>query len=323
MSRTICAVATCKNAHYKTKSRVPPVTYYSFPKDPALRNTWVWKCGRADQFNPNTSRICSDHFAEEQFQLDIEAQLMGYTRHRKLIVGAIPTLKLGKNPTPPKKRDLVTQRRERLASRVAREDVRRALEQEIFPMTATDLPSVEDTPSETEPPALICSTCANLSVGTFIDANKTLLSENTSLKTENEALKIVITNLNEELRAKKQELENARNLNCQIEGLKHENNKLTQILSSMFSPSQLEVLKGKKKVHWKAEDIKKAFSLRYLSKRAYLFIKTDFKIPLPAVQTLQKWSSRVNMRKGILNEVLQLVEVAGMQMTEIEKLCIL
>lgn len=49
------------------------------------------------------------------------------------------------------------------------------------------------------------------------------------------------------------------------------------------------MMKKKKKVHWSRDEISKAFSLRYFSKRAYVFVKNELNYPLPG-----KHSSLVN-----------------------------
>lgn len=53
-------------------------------------------------------------------------------------------------------------------------------------------------------------------------------------------------------------------------------------LSSIFSQNQLDLLMKKKKiVHWSKDEISKAFTLRYFSKRAYIYVKNELNYPLP------------------------------------------
>lgn len=40
-------------------------------------------------------------------------------------------------------------------------------------------------------------------------------------------------------------------------------------------------MKKKTRVHWSRDEISKAFSLRYFSKRAYVYVKDQLKYPLP------------------------------------------
>jgi len=52
-------------------------------------------------------------------------------------------------------------------------------------------------------------------------------------------------------------------------------------LSSIFSKNQLDLIMKKKRVHWSRDEISKALSLRYFSKRAYVYVKDELKYPLP------------------------------------------
>lgn len=63
--------------------------------------------------------------------------------------------------------------------------------------------------------------------------------------------------------------------------------KAKSYLSTIFTPNQLDLLmKKKKQVHWTREEISKAFTLRYFSKRAYVFVKRELHYPLPGKSNL-------------------------------------
>ena len=49
--------------------------FFSFPKDNKIRKEWIMKCKRNDKFNPDTSRICSDHFEKHKFLRDLKGEL--------------------------------------------------------------------------------------------------------------------------------------------------------------------------------------------------------------------------------------------------------
>lgn len=72
-------------------------------------------------------------------------------------------------------------------------------------------------------------------------------------------------------------------------------------LSKVFSKTQMDlVTKKKSKVIWSSDDISKAFDLRRISNRSYLFVRNTMKIPLPHVHTLQKWSAeKAKLKKNI------------------------
>lgn len=55
-----------------------------------------------------------------------------------------------------------------------------------------------------------------------------------------------------------------------------------QLLSSVFTKNQLDlIMKKKKRVNWSREEILKAFTLRYFSKRSYVYIRDELNYPLP------------------------------------------
>lgn len=79
-----CAVAACNNSLIRTKARNEEISYHSFPNDANLRSKWVQACQRTENFNPDTSCICSTHFPKENFELDFRKQLMGTKAKRRL-----------------------------------------------------------------------------------------------------------------------------------------------------------------------------------------------------------------------------------------------
>lgn len=87
---TSCAVALCSNIGHKESH----LSFFSFPKEPSLRKKWIFNCFRKDNFNPNTSYVCSDHFEESYFENFLKVKLVG----GKLLLKrhAIPKLNLHK-----------------------------------------------------------------------------------------------------------------------------------------------------------------------------------------------------------------------------------
>lgn len=67
---------------------------------------------------------------------------------------------------------------------------------------------------------------------------------------------------------------------------KEQKNLLTQV----FSQSQINILLGKKKVLWSNDDMAMAFTLRQMgNKECYLYLKNTLNIPLPSLCCIQKW----------------------------------
>lgn len=151
---------------------------------------------------------------------------------------------------------------------------------------------------------------------TSIDENKDyktlyydLLKDHNKLKTdfsmqENELISVKNSNessikINESLRSQLKLLQkNINNLNILIKkNQKSSSNQIKRLsvnktrsieiqakkyLSSVFSQNQLDlIMKKKKKVHWSKDEISKAFTLRYFSKRAYIYVKNELNYPLP------------------------------------------
>ena len=85
-SGNTCAVAICPSPK--------EASYHHFPHDEKLKKVWIACCSRKDAINPATAKICSNHFCEVDFVRDLQAELLGQKRRRKLQQGAIPSLNL-------------------------------------------------------------------------------------------------------------------------------------------------------------------------------------------------------------------------------------
>jgi hypothetical protein len=79
----------------------------------------------------------------------------------------------------------------------------------------------------------------------------------------------------------------------------------------------------KKQVAWTSDEISLAFTLRYLSKRCYLFIKRKMKVPLPGLSTLQRWASKFVIDQGLFVSVFKYLEVASSSFKEHERVVVL
>ncbi|XP_050065298.1 peroxynitrite isomerase THAP4-like [Aphis gossypii] len=72
-----CAVATCIYNASKAKRDGKQISFHRFHKNIEIRKQWTLKCKRKDNWNLNTSYICSNHFCESNFVHDLKAELMG------------------------------------------------------------------------------------------------------------------------------------------------------------------------------------------------------------------------------------------------------
>lgn len=64
------------------------------------------------------------------------------------------------------------------------------------------------------------------------------------------------------------------------------------ILSKVFSESQIKILSGKKKIYWSNDDMAIGYTIRHLSnKRCYMYLSKKLNIPLPALSSIKRWST--------------------------------
>ncbi|KAG5888938.1 hypothetical protein JTB14_012197 [Gonioctena quinquepunctata] len=101
------------------------------------------------------------------------------------------------------------------------------------------------------------------------------------------------------------------------------NAKIKEVMSKTLTANQVDIiLDVKKRVRWNRNELSKAFTLRYLSKKAYLFMRNE-NFPLPHIRTFQKYSQLIDLRDGILKDVLQFLKIASLNMAPKEKAVVL
>ena len=76
----VWAITTCTNNAGRT---CRSISFHTFPRKGDIREQWFAASKRADDFNPDTSRICSEHFVAEDYIRDLKAELLGYTPKKK------------------------------------------------------------------------------------------------------------------------------------------------------------------------------------------------------------------------------------------------
>jgi len=111
-----------------------------------------------------------------------------------------------------------------------------------------------------------------------INSNESLSKINESLRSQLKQLRVNINHINilikesQKSSSKQSSVNITRNIEIQAR----------KYLSSFFSQNQLDLMmKKKKKVHWSRDEISKAFTLRYFSKRAYIYVKNELNYSLP------------------------------------------
>lgn len=85
-----CAVADWKSVNKKSNDY--EITFHRFPtKSRKLCQRWIHKCRRQDrELNPDNSRICSLHFTANDFERDLQGELLGIPLKKKLKQDAEP-----------------------------------------------------------------------------------------------------------------------------------------------------------------------------------------------------------------------------------------
>lgn len=84
-----CAIVTCKSNRRSLKKIGVHVTFHSFPKgnnlvSSTIRKEWVHRCGRSDQINLNTATICALHFTDNDYERDLQHELLGIYSYKYL-----------------------------------------------------------------------------------------------------------------------------------------------------------------------------------------------------------------------------------------------
>jgi len=114
---SVCSVAVCR-----ASSRVSKVKFHKFPRNQEFQNLWIEKCGRKDDFNPKTGRVCEIHFFDDDY---FETKTSGL---KKLKPDAIPGKKL------------TIENQGRMSSRIQRAKTKRKseIDVEIMQMKSTN-----------------------------------------------------------------------------------------------------------------------------------------------------------------------------------------
>ena len=103
-----CQIASCRNNSARAHSD-EGISFFHFPKDPNIRSQWIHFCDRGEsKWTPRADdRVCSVHFQLDDFQRDLQAELMGTPARKKLKNSAVPSLCLSREhvssvftPTP-------------------------------------------------------------------------------------------------------------------------------------------------------------------------------------------------------------------------------
>lgn len=275
--------------------------FHKFPQNDDLRAIWVAKCCRQDKFNIKNARICSIHFTPNHYERDLKSELLNYEPRIKILKkDAVPTENL------PKKGATKVVEEARITRREQRENKKLVQSLILQPITSTT--------------SLLSDGIDDNLMGNIIEDNASSdTTRDVSEKREDNATQMEINVLKSKYT----------DLKTKIATLEAENIALKQqvnYIDKIFTPGQIQKMKKSidpfhvKRVKWTFDDISKALCLRSSGPRAYRhLLKLNF--PLPAVSTLQKWSSKIIIKPGMLCVVINILK--NFNFSKFQKVCVL
>lgn len=330
-----CTVATCHNSAQKTTGS--GIIYHSFPKNASIRAIWVQRCKREGKWNPDSCSVCSTHFKESDYQRDLKSELLNIPIKKRLKADAVPSVNLPQSSSvsnsnmQKKKYQLLEDRKHRLERRSRKRAVSELLATDTSTLTSfsSENPACSNIKGVDEPetpPNPVDNNMANRKED-FVE-KEMLLREIEQLKEENRKLKIETAKLKNVQSSLKRKIKNRT-----VRELKTDSHqafptsttdftveKVFKIVSPTLTRTQVEkIVLRKKKIVWKTEDISRALTLRYLGKRSYLYLRDMLQMPLPALSTLRRWASKLDMRPGLLKQVVEVMKIASTKMEEKDK----
>lgn len=140
---------------------------------------------------------------------------------------------------------------------------------------------------------------------------KTLTDNNIKLRREVQNLEEVVKFMRNTVKNEQKMYEsvntNFKNLKKRLHMLKNQRfynlslTEQTSILKKVFSPMQIRLLMGKKKVtYWNDDEMSVAYTIRHLSnRRFYIYLTKTLQIPLPAMSSFRRWATLQTNNKNV------------------------
>ena len=289
-----CAIAGCSNNSRRTADNK---SFHRFPKYDTLRRVWINRCCRKDALNVATARVCSEHFEDSCFIRDLQSELMGLSKSRRILSDdAVPTKRLPYKTSPVKS----PSRSRRAQKRHAKSLIDDLMNEDIEEGCSPDQHPCTSSSSNSQPES--CSQCQRL------------LTDNDRLRDECRRLEIKLNSLKSELEREKRRLNSRitywRQLSHASKGSKDKSlQQLENGVKRILSPGQIKCLKkGKPAVRWSKDDILYALQLRTVSQKAYVYLRNTKHFPLPGVSTLRQWVSGYRCRPGMSQFALDILK---------------
>ncbi|CAI6355295.1 unnamed protein product [Macrosiphum euphorbiae] len=74
---------------------------------------------------------------------------------------------------------------------------------------------------------------------------------------------------------------------------------------------------------WSRDEVAKSFDLMYYSKRAYMYVRDELHYPLPGLLSFQRWAKTIDMRNGLISDVMKIMKLNSDNIEDHEKLTVL
>ncbi|XP_071653523.1 uncharacterized protein [Temnothorax longispinosus] len=302
----MCSVSGCKNRSENAKEK--NIQFFSYPKDEETALKWM-QAANKNKVNLKNARICSVHFTPSCYKPKPAylANCENYSpkKLRRLHDHAIPT--------------------ENLPLLKEREVLKEVQNQHNIINVSENSSKNSFSESETN---LIDTSMENKAETRFMQSSKenASTSDDTMVNTQSNSQTVMSEHLRlrdkiiQDLMKRLSQTNKVNDLlKKQVKRLQREKTRVTKrvikenvhnVLKRIFTPKQIDVLMSnerKKRVKWGLEDISAAIMLRSLSPKAYCFLKENH-YPLPGLSTLRNWASRMELKEGILSDVVFLMK---------------
>jgi len=242
-----CAVISCRHVFQKFDPNAA-YKFHNFPADPELQQIWLKRCRVKDDFNPNSAKVCTDHFLPDDYERNFKEEMKNPLFKRKLKPTAIPSQLL-----------------------------------EGMEVSIVDFINMDGG---------ICEVPDRVEVRRAVDENLLLKERFKKLTEEKELLCKNHYELEKRLSSKRKKIHIVKNQYEKLKKRSYIAKEQKNLLSRVFSQSQINVLLGKKKVFWSNDDMAMAFTLRQMgNKECYLYLKKTLNVPLPSLSSIQKWTA--------------------------------
>uniref|UniRef100_W8C255 THAP domain-containing protein 5 n=1 Tax=Ceratitis capitata TaxID=7213 RepID=W8C255_CERCA len=302
-----CAVLNCKSTNL---SRASDFSFFRFPSEPTLLEKWMKFCRRKNKFNPSTSVMCMNHFTPDDIENRQKFE-MGFSKRRLLKNGAVPTLY--KDNVEQEIDEATKLENKRIVDELLKQydadltkaeelkettiDISENMDEDIEDFLKNEHTLIEN--QESQNPLHVSYTQNS---GEVSDTEQKLIE----LKRANDALQKENSQHRIELAAAKRILigEQRRHryavqaLSKRLTIVETQKKNYEKKLESIFSKSQIEMIKNGNSVSWSTSDIE-AYKVIYTTNSTIYKFLLEKGFPLPSIRLIESSSPSPEISKII------------------------